>query len=771
MAKKSAVVILIIGWFILCKPWFFDHKTVPWDSKDQFYPFAHFVSQSIRSGESPFWNPYVYAGYPMASDPQSLMFSPIALGLFLIPSHLSIHWFDTIELLHLLIGGVGILLLSMRFGQSPVAALFSAAVFMFGGSAAARMQHVPMIYAYAYFPFALLALEEMLDSDSLLWGACFGVLAGVMAVHMNQVAYLLSLVLIGYYCFRAVSSGSLRKFVFLHWRSSVLALVVGMAILAGPLFLVLQFLPFSNRPIIPYEVATANSMDPLAFLTLVFRNFFGNARPNSAWGPWDPTESLFYAGTLPIVLILRYGIAGGALLDRKFRYFTGVGILAILYTVGKWTPFYWFAYHVVPGVSFYRRPNDATFVLNIVLALATGFLADRLRTGPLKVRRSVAWTGGIVGAAFSIWAVSVALREHQLLTRMMARDLVLAVVFVLAALWLWRAIAHAQSETKRTLLMSAGLLLLAADLGIHTVGSRLNAVPERDFALLLDDASQRDPMAKFLREGLRLAGGLGPSRADITIAGALWANTPMVLGIQSTQGYNPLRYALVDRVVGTAESFAVTRPFSHLVPGYDSPLLNLLGVKYIASMKTPQEIDPKVDETNFPLVHGSGLRVWQNPSALPRVMAFTEIYIEPDVDRAIDEGPLAPVDFRSTTVLPHLPTTLRGVDPKSRTRISLPGQGEVRVRLLEYRNTEVTIEVDSPRDAIVELHDPYYFAWYAYVDGRQREILQSNYMFRGIHVKAGERRIVLRFEPLSWTAIRQTFSQIVKPAMLSLPVQ
>jgi hypothetical protein len=91
VTKRFAIVSVAIAWLLLCKPWFFDRQVIPWDSKDQFYPFARFISQSIRSGDSPFWNPYVYAGYPMASDPQSLMFSPIAVALMLIPASIGTH--------------------------------------------------------------------------------------------------------------------------------------------------------------------------------------------------------------------------------------------------------------------------------------------------------------------------------------------------------------------------------------------------------------------------------------------------------------------------------------------------------------------------------------------------------------------------------------------------------------------------------------------------------------------------------------------------------
>jgi hypothetical protein len=66
----QAVILLVVGWLVLCCPWFTDGRIVPYDSKDQFYPFLHFVAASLRAGESPFWNPYIYGGYPMVSDPQ-----------------------------------------------------------------------------------------------------------------------------------------------------------------------------------------------------------------------------------------------------------------------------------------------------------------------------------------------------------------------------------------------------------------------------------------------------------------------------------------------------------------------------------------------------------------------------------------------------------------------------------------------------------------------------------------------------------------------------
>jgi uncharacterized membrane protein YfhO len=68
----------------------------------------------------------------------------------------------------------------------------------------------------------------------------------------------------------------------------------------------------------------------------------------------------------------------------------------------------------------------------------------------------------------------------------------------------------------------------------------------------------------------------------------------------------------------------------------------------------------------------------------------------------------------------------------------------------------VTIEAESPRDVIVTLHDLYYPYWKVYVDGQESELLQANYIFRGVYVPAGRHTVVFRFEPFSWSALKGT---------------
>jgi hypothetical protein len=227
----------------------------------------------------------------------------------------------------------------------------------------------------------------------------------------------------------------------------------------------------------------------------------------------------------------------------------------------------------------------------------------------------------------------------------------------------------------------------------------------------------------------------------------------MMLGIQSTQGYNPIRVKLYQQVAGAQESGGVARPFTQLMPSYNSPLFNLLGIKYVVSSKSLAELSPHGALAEIGLAFDTqGVKVWENSGVLPRVITATEIFLESDLPRAIVDGKMAPVDYRTTVVLQHRPETWG--------RPAQTQRSVANASVISYRNMRITVAVHTERDAIVVLNDLYYPYWRVYVDGRERELLQANYMFRGVHVKPGEQKVEFRFEPFSVSAIKGTFARL-----------
>src|SRR5262245_3800024 len=173
-------------WLTAASRWIVADTVVPWDSKNQFYAFFRFLASAIHSGASPFWNPYHYGGHPSVADPQSLIFAPLFVLWALIDPTPSLRAFDLIVFAHLLIGGLCVGVIGWRERWPLAACVLAAALFMFGGAAAGRLQHTTLILSYGLFPPALLLLQLALERRSIPLAAAFALVGSALALGRNQ---------------------------------------------------------------------------------------------------------------------------------------------------------------------------------------------------------------------------------------------------------------------------------------------------------------------------------------------------------------------------------------------------------------------------------------------------------------------------------------------------------------------------------------------------------------------------------------------------------
>src|SRR5918994_4472038 len=193
---RVALVAVLLFWAAAALVWPLTGSVVPWDSKNHFYPMLRYLGIALEHGELPLWNPYHFSGHPSVADPQSLLFTPtMLLFAWLVPQP-SMQLFDAVILAHLIPGALAFVPLFRRRGWHPAGAVVAAIVFMLGGAATARLQHVGMILGYGLFPLAFWMLEEALDRRSYRWGIGFAVVAAVITVGRDQVAFLSGLTLI-----------------------------------------------------------------------------------------------------------------------------------------------------------------------------------------------------------------------------------------------------------------------------------------------------------------------------------------------------------------------------------------------------------------------------------------------------------------------------------------------------------------------------------------------------------------------------------------------
>ncbi|HEX8664047.1 MAG TPA: YfhO family protein [Beijerinckiaceae bacterium] len=752
---------------------------VPWDSKNHFYPMLRYLSTALEHGELPLWNPYHFSGHPSVADPQSLLFTPtMLLFAWAVPSP-SMQLFDAVVFAHFLPGALGVLMLFRRRGWAPAGAVVAAMIFMLGGSASARLQHTGMIFSYGFFPLALWLLEEALDRRSYRFAVLFAAVAAAMTVGRDQVAFLCALTLLGFVVWRAWIAED--RLAFVRTRLGVLAVAgaVGGALLAVPVILTMQFLATSTRPGFGFGVAAMGSLPPSSLATVLFSDVFGSLRTTyDYWGPdfqsmdagtWtDRATNYLFAGTIPALLLIWHGIAGGRLFAKEFRFFLIVGVAAVLFALGRYTPAFALVFDHLPGVALYRRPADATFLINVALAFAGGYLVHRwVREGAPKLasfRRpanaALAGLAVLLVIAAVASALSFALRAGHALDALRDVALATAVAALAAAL-----VVKAGTPARRVALASLLVAFTAGELLWRNAASALNAEPAERYAVFRELPPEQLQGLQVLKKELaeRNARGERP-RVEILGLGGAWQNASMVLGLEDTIGYNPLRLADYEKAVGPGENAVDPnlRTFPGTFRGYKCRLASLLGLEYLV-LDRPIERLPR----HFPrlvgpkLLYGSGaMWVYRLNPGTPRAYLATHL-VPVESESVLQQAELPDFDRPNEALVDEasLDAIKGDYGLRDGTVQADPANGSVKITA--YGRNEVTLSVETDRNSVVVLHDIFYPGWEATVDGERRPILRTNLLFRGVEVGPGRHTVTFRFRPLSMDNLVAAASELV----------
>jgi hypothetical protein len=763
-----AFAIILAVWGLAAAVWPLTGSVVPWDSKNQFYPTLRYLGAALAHGELPLWNPYHFGGHPSAADPQSLLFTPSMLLFGWLVPEPSMQLFDAVVFAHFLPGALAFVPLFRSRGWHPAGAVVAAIIFMLGGAATARLQHTGIILSYGFFPLALWLLEVALDRRSYRFGALFAVTGAVMTIGRDQVAFLCALTLIGMAAHRVWAAP--RPLAYLRSRLGLLVLMAGIggALLAVPVILTMQFLATSTRPSFGYGVAAMGSLPPESLATILFGNVFGSLRwTYDYWGPdwhslsegtWtDRATNYLFVGTLPALFLLWHGVAGGRLFAREFRFFLILGIVALLYALGRYTPGFEVIFDHMPGVNLYRRPADAAFLINIALAFSVGYLVHRHVVDGLPK-----WTPAALG---KFWVV-LPMLAIALVVAAIASSLIFAVrsgqvpssmreigLGLLAAALAMGLVVRFGGPNRREAVAMALIALTGGELIGRHAASPLNAEPAERYAVFRQLPPEQLQGLQILKRELAERHSQGDyPRVEILGLGGPWQNASMVLELEDIIGYNPLRLADYERAVGPGENAEDPnlRQFPATFRGYKCQLASLLGLEYLVLDRPIEKLPrhfPRL--TGAEVVYGTG-RMWiyRLNTSSPRVYVAHQVS-EVDSEIVLDQEDLPEFNRRTEVLIDEGSMPLLKGRYASTAAGSSPSGAKSAARIVSYQRNSVVIDVEGDEAGVLVLHDIHYPGWEASVDGERKPILRANLLFRGIEVPAGRHRVEFHFRPIS----------------------
>lgn len=683
------------------------------------FPLYRFAAQSLKCGELPLWNPYLYGGAPFAADIQTGLFYPINLLLFFLVPEITFRTLELTSVLHFFLAGAS-MYLCLRFINRErigrLACLAGAIAFMFSDLFIIHFGNLNMIAAASWLPLVFLfyhrALTEKRSNYALLSGLFLGV--AILAGHIQpifHILFLLGLYLLYrlYFAYRGD-----RRAIPLLLGLTALTLVVALGATAFLLLPGYEMMQLSVRAQIPYQEAAKYSLSPAQLIGLFNPGFFGRG-PRLSWGLWDRVE-VGYIGVLPLVL------ASLALLLRRdglTRFLLILALIALLLALGDNAILHGWLY----GAGFKQLRAPARFILLLDFALA--FLAalglDAI-SRPLEDRAQALFRGVLRLSPFAYLAITLVTLPLAYAVFIYSQDKDPVIL---------QRIANATRGQVLFLLFLGGSLLLLYVreqrwTRLQMVGVLATGLIFVDLAATgaYVDIGTADPTGGFHHPAAIefLKGDETFYRIEVPqdVWGAWQPDLALVHRLFDIGGiYTPLTLADFER-------------YWQGIGSRSSPLYTFLNVKYLMAQKgaTPGE--------GYLLAFDGDPRV--------------DIYSTTTLPRAF-------IVYRSQAVRDHesawAAIQAPGFDPAHTVVVeggkALEGDasgGEAVITF--YSLNEIRLEAEVVREGYLVLSEVYYPGWTSYVDGTEVPLLRVNYAFRAVCLEPGTHEVRLVFAPTSW---------------------
>ena len=490
------------------------------------------------------------------------------------------------------------------------------------------------------------------------------------------------------------------------------------------------------------EWSSSWSLHPEEVFALVIPEFSGANISGSGgwadgtyWGRNPFKHNHEYAG-LVLLLLAAVSFVGGPRRGLR-RFLAGLAGVALLFALGGHTPVWRIAYEVLPGVSLFRAPSQAAYLLAFGAATLAALGVDRVLacardpdSGRRVQRLLLVATGGLAALALlaaagvltSLWTsvlyTGIAEAKRGALAAALPHIGAGAWIAVFLAGTLWVLVwALRNAHIGPGIAVGALVALVALDayrvdrVFIQTIDFQRWAVPDANIRAVLD----------------REAGGAEPYRM-LSFRNAGQDVMPALHGIELAGGHHPNDLARYRHLIGMVGSGQPLNLYGN------RNIRRLLNVRYL--------LWPDLQMGNSP--QGNVFSRTQ----LADGRAYETVFVEPDLPRArlvgsavVKSDDEAVAYMLSPDFDPEAEVVLAEPPP-----IDLPGEtvaGEV--VWLERGPDRMRLSVRSPGPALLAVADNWYPAWRARVNGRDAPVLRAYHTLRAVPVPAGDSEVELRY--------------------------
>jgi len=672
------------------------------DLVNQVLPWFAAQARAWHSGQFPLWDPYHWLGQSFVGQVQPGVMYPLNWLLFLLPMHDGYLALGFVNWYYVLIHYIAVLFsyaLCRDLGLSRRASLFGAAAFGLSGYMAAVVWP-QMLNGACWAPLVFLFFFRILRHqnafrNAVYCGAAFGF--SFLSGH-HQAPIFIGLALAASWCY----------YLFICRREDRFTFGVKAALLTG-LFTVLvsaaQMLPAieygrralrwvgDNQPVgwkqlVPYSVHSQLALAPSHLVNILV--------------PLDGRPECFVGWAVFTMAIFGIALCWNGKRRREVRLLTAIALGAFLYSLGPFLLFHGILYSLLPMLDKARTAQLDTVVSSFACAALAAFGIDALieqcgeNDWTPKLIRATLWAGGLLAACVFV-AEAFSLRNVRNVDFMAISSI--AALLTATLLWSFRR-SHISANAFVTLLLCLGLIEWN---NVGTYGFRLKQQPA-----LIQNLSQFRDIADFLHQQK------GPVRVDM---------------LDSAIPYNFGDWDGVDQLRGYLAS--ISTDVFNLFYRYGRGSAPLLSANYVISRTPPVAGDQPV------FTGKSGVKVYENPSAFPRVWPVHRLSVASDTPSITQELNAGPDALRRKAFLSQPGPALE----------TCTAPDDLTLSYLGLQSLDIDANMSCKGMAIVS--EAFFPGWAATIDGHAARVYQVDVALRGVVVPRGRHHIQMVYRPVS----------------------
>lgn len=739
-AAAPATIVTVVGLWLTRSFWLPGRYVVGFDTYAYSGPNVEVTERALREWRLPVLNDLIFGGVPHLGNPSAAALYPPQLLAVLMDTNRAM---GVIVAAHMVLLGIGMLVLARRLGLSPIGATAAGLIAMAAGSSLTKTIQFEQILVVAWIPMLLATIHAVVTSDRP-WRAVAALSATTAAILLAghpqlvyQAAFLAGATTIGL----SIGDGRWRRLGHV-----AIGAVLGVLIALPQLIAVLYATADS-------AITGGRDLDALRSPALslptsnLARAVLGTVQDRDPAVFASGFESIVFIGVV-VALLVAVGVVT-LLGDRTSRTWAIalalVALLAMSWATGPDSLLFRIAFDLVPGFDLARASARWLVVVALVAALFAGAGVDAVWNGAR--RRQLAGAGSATGVVVALiaagWLVTADRRSA-------------AIWAVTAALVLLLLAANTLAPLALRATGVAIFLLAALELGVMS----LHSIPQqlRSQAAFTDLRTATTDFLVYSGAGSTIALTDDGRTADYQVPG-LRPNANALHGIPSIDGYDG-GVQITQRWADALRRFQPDPPTelplrNSLTLPIETDQLARLGVRYVLLDRARPAAD-FIPGWDGPVATDDLFEVWENPDWLGDAVAWSSAALSDD-----------PAERLRNDAASVAQTAL--VDDPSDVLDCVDDCDPVGLEITRPRPERIEVSIDLDRPTVVSVARQALPGWTLTVDGADADIVEVDGIFLGAAVPAGAHQIVFTYRS-PWLSATMLLSLLSIAATISLAI-